>query len=289
MPGAATVKPFVPGQPKWWQWPTILSLDAPAVALAWQGLFAAVAGVRLEPHHRWLLGLSVWLAYAADRWIEGWRLDAGTVRTQRHYFFMRWRWPAFVVWVAVLAGGVTLAIVSFTVIEWAGSLGLLAVTLPYLLSHQLLHRDHPWRVPKEFCVAAIIATGAALYPALLAHERWLVLVAPGLLLVLLGLANCLLISDWEREVDTRHRQTSLALQYAHTRQIARWLPGGIALLGGILWFTHGGAARQAGWCATASALLLLELARMQPRLGREAARVLADVVLLTPLIAWALL
>jgi hypothetical protein len=84
---------FVLGRPEWWLWPTILSLDAPAVALAWQSLLALVVGVKLAAHHSVLLGLSVWLAYAADRWIEGWRLTPQTVRTQRHAFFLRWRWP----------------------------------------------------------------------------------------------------------------------------------------------------------------------------------------------------
>ena len=57
-----------------WLWPTILSLDAPAVALVWQALLARVIGLSLATHHVGLLGLSVWLAYATERWIEGWRL-----------------------------------------------------------------------------------------------------------------------------------------------------------------------------------------------------------------------
>jgi hypothetical protein len=122
-------------------------------------MLARVAGVRLAPHHVALLGISVWLAYAADRWIEGWRLTARTVRTQRHYFFLRWRWPAFGAWLAVLAFGIGLAWEKFSSREWVASLGLLAVTLVYLLSHQFLHRNHPWRVPKELCVAVIIVLG----------------------------------------------------------------------------------------------------------------------------------
>ncbi len=288
--GAAAVRPqsFVPGRPKWWQWAAILSLDAPAVALAWQGMFARVASARLAGHHVVLLGLSVWLAYSADRWIEGWRLTVETVSTQRHYFFLRWRWPAFGVWLAVLVFGVGLALVRFTAREWVVSLGLLAATLVYLLSHQLLHRENPWRVPKELCVAAIIALGAALYPAISDGARMAALAGPVLLLFLLGLANCLLISDWEREVDALHRQTSLALQFAQVRHLARWLPVGIALLGLAQALASTGAVRQAAWCGTASAALLAVIAQLQTRLGWERARVLADAALLTPLVLLAL-
>src|ERR1035441_10524305 len=133
---------FFPGKPRWWQWPTILALDAPAVALTWQAMLAQVAGITLRPYHVVLLGVSVWLAYTADRWIEGWRLSMNTVRTQRHYFFLRWRWPAFVIWIVMLGGGVGLALIRFTPREWVASLGMLVPTLLYLLSHQLFHRDH---------------------------------------------------------------------------------------------------------------------------------------------------
>ncbi|OYU99857.1 MAG: hypothetical protein CFE26_24910, partial [Verrucomicrobiales bacterium VVV1] len=223
---------FVPGRPRWWQWPTILSLDAPIVAVVWQDMLARVAGVALDPHHRLLLGASVWLAYSADRWIEGWRLTVATVRTQRHYFFIRWRWPAFACWLAILTGGVAVAADRFSPREWSVSAAMMVPTLLYLLSHQLLHRDHPWRGPNEVCVALILAGGAAVYPAALAEAgRWRLLGAPTIAFVLLCLTNCLLISEWEREVDHNHRQTSLALQLSHARLLARSLPGALVVLG----------------------------------------------------------
>lgn len=281
---AGRTESFVPGRAKWWQWAAILSLDAPAVSLAWQAMFAKVAGARLAGHYFVLLGLSVWLAYSADRWIEGWRLTVETVRTQRHYFFLRWRWPAFYVWLVVLGCGVGLAFARFTVREWTASLALLAVTMVYLLSHQLIHRESLWRVPKELCVAVIIALGAALYPAASDGVRMAALSGPVIMLFLLGLANCLLISDWEREVDARHRQTSLALQFTQVRHLARWLPAGIAILGAAQALTARGAVRQAAWCGTASAVLLTVISHNQRRMGWERARVLADAALLTPLV-----
>jgi hypothetical protein len=289
-PPAATASPpaFVPGRVRWWQWLTVLSLDAPLVAVAWQSAFTRVAdaGAPPAPHHPHLRGAAGRLAYAADRWIEGWRLTPQTVRTQRHYFFLRWRWPAFAAWLAVLGGALALACRALTPREWIFSLALLPPVLAYLLSHQFLHRSHPWRVPKELCVAAILTLGAALYPAANLHGSLLPLAGPAALFFLLALANCLLISDWEREVDRQHGQTSLALRFAAARRLAAVLPWGLLVLAAAHALTHADSARTVALCAAASALLLGLLARAEPRLGRERARVLADVALLTPLLMW---
>lgn len=275
----------IPGRPWWWQWPTVLALDAPAVAVAWQCMLARVAGVTLRPYHIVLLGLSVWLAYAADRWIEGWRLSTATVRTQRHYFFLRWRWPAFAIWLVVLVVGIGLASYSFTSREWLASLGLLVATLLYVLSHQFLHRAYLWRLPKEICVAVIVALGAALYPATLATDK-LHLLAPSTgLFMLLCLANCLLISEWEQEVDRRHGQKSFAFQFSHARAFVEALPYGILVLSIGMGCLSDGATRTAAWCGAVSAMLLATLNAVQPKIGRELAHLLADVVLLTPLLA----
>src|SRR4051812_37006106 len=150
---------YVPGRPHWWQWLTVLSLDAPLVALAWQFALARSAGVTLRAHHWFILGAAVWLVYVADRWIEGWRLAPEQIRTQRHRFYHRWRWPVAVVWSAVAITALILTVVQLTRVEFIWGLLLLAPVLIYLLSHQLAHRHLPWRAPKEICVALLFAAG----------------------------------------------------------------------------------------------------------------------------------
>jgi hypothetical protein len=278
---------FVPGRVRWWQWLTVLSLDAPLVAGTWQWAVSHAASLPLKPHHAALLGIGVWLAYAADRWIEGWRLTPETVRTQRHYFFLRWRWPAFVIWSVVLIGAVILALRELGAREWFFSLALLGPTLAYLLSHQFLHREHPWRVPKELCVAAILSVGVSLYPAATAPltlSALLPLLAPTGLFFLLALANCLLISDWEREVDRAQGQTSLALRYRSARALAARLPWAVTALALALALTQEGSPRAVAFCSAVSAALLGWLGLAQARFGRQRARVLADLVLLVPLV-----
>ena len=277
---------FSPGRPRWWQWPTILSLDAPAVVLAWQAMLARVAlGAAPEGRHALLLGTGVWLSYAADRWIEGWRLTEATVRTPRHRFYLRWRWPVFVAWTLVLIGALALAALRLDAREWLFSLALLAPALAYLLSHQFWHRHHPWRAPKELCVAGILTLGVAIYPLAEAKalSEALRLAGPACLFFLLALANCMLISDWERDVDVGHGQTSLALRFEPARSFARRLPGAVLVIASVFVLAHDGALRDAGLCAAASAAMLAGLARVAPRLGWARARVLADAALLTPL------
>src|SRR6185369_13925505 len=100
-----------------------------------------------------ILGAGVWLAYAADRWIEGWRLDPARVQTQRHWFYQRARWPMAALWLVVLVGAVTVSLVRLNRAELIAGFILLCPVGLYLLSHQLVHRQHPWRAPKELCVA----------------------------------------------------------------------------------------------------------------------------------------
>ena len=68
-----------PDRTAWWQWPTVLSLDAPAVALVWQIFFARLLGVPLQTHHHVMLGMVTWVVYAADRWMEGLEIDPARV------------------------------------------------------------------------------------------------------------------------------------------------------------------------------------------------------------------
>lgn len=264
----------------WWLWPTILSIDAPLVTGLWQRLLARVAGIRLDWEHGFVLAASVWLAYAADRWIEGWRLRPAQIRTARHRFYQRHRWPMAALWLAILIADVAIAWRWLDTREFTKGLLLLGPVAAYLLSHQLVHRHHRWRAPKEIVIAGLLAAGTALFVVLPPHDAgvwW----AIGLF-TLLCLANCALIAAWERDVDTSHEQTSFALQFGTGAVMARMLPWIIAAGAAVLLWSPSPALAAAAACALASALLLAGLDRLEPRIGRQPARVLADVALMTP-------
>ncbi len=234
-----------PRGPFWWQWLTIVSLDATLVGLAWQALFADLAHVHLRVAERFVLGSSIWLAYTADRWIEGWRLGEDSVLTQRHRFAARWRWPLLAFATVVLAADVFTAFQALTERELRLGFALLAAVLLYVFSHQL-----------------VLATAFGV----------------------LCFCNCALISLWEREVDERQGQDSLARTFGSRARAVRALPWLISLVS-----LTACARAPMGWaagygCVAGSAALLGAVDRLERRAGRQPARVLADVVLLTPII-----
>ncbi len=76
-----------------WIWPNILSLDAPLVALAWFWMFKQIWLVKYhQPSLPWLLALTVWCIYVADRLMDsrGMR-GAETALAFRHRFHCDYR------------------------------------------------------------------------------------------------------------------------------------------------------------------------------------------------------
>lgn len=278
---AVPVQPSEEDPARWWLWPTILSLDAPVVVVLWQRLVAGSAGIRLGPAASAVLGCSVWLAYSADRWIEGWRLSPEAIRTHRHRFYKRWRWPVAALWLAVLAADVALSAAGLSRPQFFGGALVLVPVAVYLLSHQLVHRGSRWRAPKEVCVAALLGAGAAVFVLAEPAANRAGAALPLALFVVLCFSNCTLISLWEHEVDLSHGQTSLALQFTAASRVGRALPWIAAALSAALWAAGRGGAPAA--CSTASGALLGLVDLAERRTGRIPARVLADVALMTPL------
>lgn len=254
----------------WWAWPTILSLDAPLVAVAWQALFfgaLAPAGAP-RPAHTLVLFLSVWLVYAADRWLDGFAFADPVPATRRHAFYAGRRGPFLAIWVAVLGLDLTLALATLSRADLARGLVLLGATLLYLAAVQL-RRGPLARLPKEFQVALLFAAGATLFV-------WgaVGLALPFVLFAALCGLNCLLIARWEAprapSAGQRSRLDGWALALTLTALAAAvatpWPAGALHLATGL------GAAALWG------------LHRSQDRLEVGLRRVLADAALLTPLL-----
>ncbi|HVW22603.1 MAG TPA: hypothetical protein VHC86_15415 [Opitutaceae bacterium] len=272
---------------RWWQWLTVLSLDAPLVALAWQDALARAAGAGLHPAQRFVLGASVWLSYAGDRWFEGWRLPPEAIRTQRHYVYQRWRWAVFGAGWAVIGADLAAAYRFLSPRELQAGYWVLGAVLAYLAARFFLgHRGA--RLPKEVGIALLFGAGCSLFvvagdPGALGR-----IALPLGLFMALCFANCALISLWEEEIDEHHGQVSFHRVFPAAGRFGRIAPWILAAAAAAAWAVTGGGARRAAACAGASALLLGVVDRLEPRLGRRPARVLADLVLLTPWVAWLL-
>jgi hypothetical protein len=83
-----------------WQWMNLLSLDAPVLALVWQDYLARCYPSLLRPAGRWVLGLTVWVIYIADRLIDV-RRPAMENEPIRHRFYRQNRGLAKVVLTSV--------------------------------------------------------------------------------------------------------------------------------------------------------------------------------------------
>ena len=67
-------------------WLSLLCLDAPIVAVAWQWLFARTFDAHLDLSLRALLFLTAWLIYLADRFADTIKLPADSPISLRHRF-----------------------------------------------------------------------------------------------------------------------------------------------------------------------------------------------------------
>lgn len=251
--------------PRPWLWPNLLSLDAPIVALLWQILFVRCFHGSLGMLPAALLAVAVWLIYVADRTLDAWRGAPGTAEQPRHEFYRR-NWRAVLpVWIGALAASSWLAwsrlpaplFVEGAVIATGTGLYLAVVHL----APGLLRRGGS----KESAVAVLFGLGASLaaWPGVQTTSDVLAI----LLFSVLCWMNCTAIDDWERGESLRPSVIAAA--------------GLVALTAACLLQNHRPIL---GAAETAGALGLVLLDRLQKRYSSAVLRVLADVVLLTPVV-----
>lgn len=84
---AASLPP--PARLPWWRWINLLALDAVAVALVWQRVFAEMAGTRVERVEMAALGVAVWAVYGADRLLDSRLPPDEHAFQERHRFAAR--------------------------------------------------------------------------------------------------------------------------------------------------------------------------------------------------------
>jgi hypothetical protein len=185
-------------------WLTVLSLDAPSVAVLWQLLFARSFHVQLGASITILLALVVWLIYVADRVLDTLKVPTKGAEPTRHIFYRRHLW-AFLL--PLGAGFLLAAWMSLTQLDARtfrdGILILLAVGV-YLLAVHLLSPGREW-LPKEMLVGILFALGTCFPVWEQMTQGVLLLLAPYLLFTALCWMNCAAIEyeEWKR---LRHRK-----------------------------------------------------------------------------------
>lgn len=245
----------------WWLWPNLLALDAPAVAVTWQVFLASVAGVAVPTAASVVLGLVVWAAYLIDRSLDARRGAGGS---ERHRVAGR----NSILWlVTAIAALITATAIAFTALPRAYTitgLGVFAAAAAYFAAVHLIRAKNVLdRGLKEVSVGVVFAAGVAI-PLLADAEpyaNWL----PGVVaFAALCWLNCALITLWENgpaapPVWVAVVAGSIAIA------VALDAPAPVALAVGV----------------STAALAILHATRS--RVSVRASRVLADVVLLSPI------
>ena len=259
-----------------WLWPNLLSLDAPLVAVLWQGFLAYRFSLPLRPGGRLVLGLTVWAIYLLDRLLDARKPAAVNMTADepaRHRYYRRhWRLMTALLAV-VLASDALIALFWLRPAILRSGLIPLAGVLLYLAIFHIFGQSV--KIPKEIAAAILFTAGTFL-------TAWATLPCPSLAwaaaaFFVLCLANMIAIEAWEwRELANE----SIAL-HPLTRWLARtylwWVPVAVVvcvLEGHNEWYAS--IALSAGACA-----LLFWFGR---RLSLEARRALVDGVLLSPVL-----
>lgn len=266
-------------------WLTALSLDAPLVAVVWQETIARTAGIALSPTARLVLALGVWLGYMADRWLDARQMDASNISTLRHRFAKTQARPVAVAWMLVAIGTTMLAVAGLARRELVFGTIVGLATLAYLgAAHWRPAR--PWLGRgKELAIATLFTAGCASFP--LAHTTFGAIWVPTLTLAGLCWLNCVTVSLWDRPIDARQSQPSMAITWQLSPQRLQVAAIGLGMLlaaaGVVLWKHAHGVVAIAGAVA---ALGMFGLLRADARIPAEARRALVDATLLSPLLVW---
>lgn len=265
-------------------WITVLSLDAPAVAVMWQLLFARSFHVQLAWSVTVLLALVVWLIYVADRLLDALKAPAEGAEAMRHIFYRQHLWA----FLFPLGGGLLLAAwMSFTQLDaktFRGGLIILLAVGIYLLAVHLARPEREW-LPKEMLVGALFALGTCFTVWEHISVDAAMLVGPFILFAALCWMNCAVI-EYEEWTRLRNRQSG----QPHPWTI--WMGGQFLLISiataavalGVVLVEVGGGRWQLSSAEMLSALAFAMIRYKQESLPIDQFRVLVDLALFTPLL-----
>lgn len=265
-------------------WLNLVCLDAPIVAVLWLWLFARTFQAPLHLGNAVALFLTAWLIYVADRLADVSSLKVGSPRSLRQEFCLRHR----EIWISalLLIGGFDLYVIWRSVDAGTffagGIVGVLA--LIYLVLNHPLGRIWRSLPAKELAIGLLFTAGTlvALLPSL--QSVTISFAASALAFAALCALNCISIACWEHQLDQAQGRVSVATRHPG---LARYVGKTCALLA-LGSFAIAIAYRPGApvlGCVSASALLLAWLNMLPRQVNDDQPIALADLVLLTPIVA----
>jgi hypothetical protein len=249
-----------------WLWPNLLSLDAPAVAVLWQGFLARRFSIPLHPAGRVALFLSVWVIYLGDRLLDA-RKPVACWEPARHRFYRRHAGSMLILLALVtIADAMTALLWLRPPVLREGVLPLAGV-LAYLAIFHASGKSVG--ISKEVAASALFTGGT--FVAAWAAFPCATLVWAALAFFVLCLANIIAIESWECDGNSAH-----ALTRWLTRRYLFWAPAAaiVCLFVGNAWYES----------IAVSAAACVALVWLGERLSHEVRRVLVDGALLSPIL-----
>ncbi len=264
-------------------WPNLIGLDSPIVAVYWQAMFAKISGVDLPWFIHLILGLSTWCIYLADRIIDVIRARQEAT-TSRHRFTRRHLRKLIGLLIIISIFNLALIIQYLPhklLITGIITLGLIAI---YYLIRLTRLKNIITLIPREVMCGMLFALGCAIAPHFYATKPWIQTPSLFIPVIMFGVvcsASCILISIWEKEADAITADSSIITTHANfIPYLASTLTYLTAATLTLSCFFHW----QAFLSISLSAILLRLALHHQNRISSMNRRVLADTVLLSPLI-----
>lgn len=263
-------------------WLNLLCLDAPLVAVGWQGLFAVAARVELPGPTRLALFLTAWLIYLIDRLVDSFSLPMGVGTSARQIFCVKHRhfWIGLIAVILVADCLIVCTKLDYQLVRRGITLGALAAG--YLTVN--IGFGTIWKIipMKEICIGLLFATGTLLA---LVHELGRPTLAfSAILFATLCILNCISIAFWERDLDLAQNKHSIATSRPDLKFAAKIVLIVVTLAGGAIAIFDASTWR-VGLCLGVSALLLFGLDYLP--VNRDQRTALADLLLLTPFVVFA--
>ena len=262
-------------------WLNLVCLDAPLVAISWQWIFARSFGIGASAGATAALFLTAWLIYLADRFGDSLSVDVSRSNSLRQRFCLRHRkgWIAGIAIVAI--ADVSVVNASLGARQWMLGAIVGSCAVVYLAVNRL--RPIVWCVVplKEASIGTLFAAGTVVP---LAGGLTSAMVVPWLLFACVCALNCICIAAWERYLDLAQQRVSIATSLpAVGFALAPALAVVVAISAGFA--LYGNGHNDIYWSLAASAALLGLLHVLGRHASQDVRTALADIALLTPVLA----
>ncbi|MFK7849356.1 MAG: hypothetical protein AB8D78_00120 [Akkermansiaceae bacterium] len=266
-----------------WLWPNLLGLDAPIVAISWQWLFAHSFKIDLPFTIHLVLGLSAWCVYLADRLIDVRKNNFNDFETDRHRFTRRNFKPLLIA--LLIAAVVNLALIITTIPKILVFSGIVTAALVgiYYLIRFFASTTALTILPREILCGMLFALGSAIGPHAYAPvelDEFAYLI-PVAFFGTLCSVSCILISIWERSADMANSDNSFGSIHPF---LAKSFSSGLTSLTLIATAMAFFSTTELFVAIAISSLSLRITVQLDRRLSQSMLRVLADALLLSPLL-----